>query len=1010
MDFTDCSNIGKEYKGFVVVSIEDVPDYKSKAVYLRHKTTGLEIFHLVNDDKENLFSFCFRTLAKNSKGTAHIIEHSTLCGSEKFPLKEPFTTLDNQSVKTFLNAMTYPEKTLYPAASVVQSDYFNLMDVYADAVFFPKISRQTFMQEGWRVELDENGKPSIQGVVYNEMKANYSTFNQIAMDELFTAIYPDSILAYDSGGDPLEIPTLTYEEFKAFHHKFYSPNNCLLFLYGNLPTSVQIDFIAEKYIPRLEQAYGVLENLDIVSKTPIVNTEFMELQKYNRITETKEVHAIAPDNGASGNMVATCWYSGKDNMEQYFLSEVLTGNDSSPMSRKLKDSELGEDEAPINGNYSYVLNETIFGFGLSGVKKKNEKKVFELIQKSIKEIYEEGVSQEDIDSAIMGIDFALREVNRFWGPRSINIASKVAAGWCVGREPSNQLSPITSFEEVKKQARENPDYVKSLIKKYFLDNDLYLNISVEPSAKYFEKRKAKEAELIREIESKLNKEELKVQLDELHAYQEKIETEEELSCIPHLKVKDLDSRLDEIKTEYTTVKGADGSDVPVIINKEDTNGIVYAEILYPIDNLNQKYYLDFPLFTGILTNLGWNGKPWDVCTAEAACLLGDINVKTNISMLGNTEQAKENVAKYENKNIAGRNWINFSAKFLSDVTDKTFDLLAEILTTMSFDDKKHMETRISEYINDKKENFVGSASNYIGLYGRSGGSKNCAVQEIFWGVTQIMHILKLKKSDAGKLLSQYEKMYKDVVSQGAVIHIIADEGSLDKVLKLLPDFAKKAGITELKPSENIGLEAYLPYIYRPKNYDENKIDIIQAKTQSGFSNLYFPCSKWLTKEQAAEDVLASYLNGHQLWEKIRMKGGAYGGRCWADSTMLLFGMASWRDPTPEKTLELYVESLKEAVEYNFTEEDVERCILSEYSDYIMPDSPVNRGNRGLARYFVGTTNEMLQKGLDMLLQVKPEDVHAAAVRLYEASKNAYKKIIFCDKSEKKCGNIISIPL
>lgn len=1010
MNFTDCTSIGKEYKGFVVVNVEDVPDYKSKAVYLRHKTTGLEVFHLVNDDKENLFSFCFRTLAKNSKGAAHIIEHSTLCGSEKFPLKEPFTTLDNQSVKTFLNAMTYPEKTLYPAASVVASDYFNLMDVYADAVFFPKLSRQTFMQEGWRVELDEKGDASIQGVVYNEMKANYSTFNQIAIDELFTAIYPDSILAYDSGGDPLEIPSLTYEEFLDFHHRFYSPDNCLLVLYGDIPTEKQIDFIAEEYIPRLEKAYGVRENVDLVSKVPVVNEEFVKLNGFKRIAESKEVKAVAPDNGASGNMAGTYWYTGHDDMALYYLSEVLTGNDSSPMSRRLKDSGLGEDESPVSGNYGYVLNETIFGFGLSGVKKGNEQKVYELVKKSLKEIYEEGISQEDIDSAIMGIDFNLREVNRYFGPRSVGIASKVAAGWCAGREPSNQLSPITSFEKVKKNVRENPDYTKNLIKEYLLDNNLVLDFCAEPSKKYFEERQNAEKALVKELEKNIDKNALRTQLDELHAYQEKVETEEELSCIPHLKVGELDSRMEDINTEYTTVKGADGCDVPVILNREDTNGIVYAEVLYPIDNLKPEYYLDFPLFNGILTNLGWNGKSWDVCTAEAACILGDINVKTNISAVGKTEQAEKNIASYANPDVAGRNWVNFSAKFLSDVMEKSFDLVAEILTTMSFDDKKHMESKISEYVNDKKENFVGGASNYIGLYGRSCCSKNGAVQELLWGVSQIMHTLKLKKSDAGKLLKKFKQMYDAITSQGAVIHIIADDASMDKVLKLLPSFAEKAKLTELKPAEKYEKEDYFPYIYRPKNYEKGNVDVIQAKTQAGFSNIFFPCAKWLSKEQAAEDVLASYLNGHQLWEKIRMKGGAYGGRCWADSNMMLFGMASWRDPTPEKTLDLYVESLKEAAEYEFTEEDIERCILSEYSDYIMPDSPVNRGNRGLTRYFVGTTNEMLYEGLSQLLKVTPADVHAAAVRLYAEVQKAERKVIFCDNSKKISGNIIKLPL
>ena len=197
-DFLDPTNVGKDYKGFILLSIEDVPDYKCKSVFLRHRRTGLEVFHLIKDDRENLFAFAFRTAAKDSLGTAHIMEHSVLCGSEKFPLKEPFTTLASQSISTFLNAMTYPDKTVYPGASLIRSDYFTMMDVYADSVFFPKITHDTFIQEGHRLELDDKGNMSIQGVVYNEMKANFTTFYQIANDEILAAMFPDSYPAFSS--------------------------------------------------------------------------------------------------------------------------------------------------------------------------------------------------------------------------------------------------------------------------------------------------------------------------------------------------------------------------------------------------------------------------------------------------------------------------------------------------------------------------------------------------------------------------------------------------------------------------------------------------------------------------------------------------------------------------------------------------------------------------------------------------------------------------------------------
>ena len=274
-------NILKEsYKGFQFISQEYINDCSGYALYFRHKKTGLDVFHILNDDSENLFSFCFRTPIKNSKGAAHILEHSVLCGSKKFPLKEPFTNLMNQSLNTFLNALTYPDKTLYPASSTVKEDYFNIMSVYADAVFFPLLKKESFMQEAHRIEFDENENPSIQGVVYNEMKGNYSNFESVAQDEIIKSLFKNTNYEYDSGGDPVKIPEFSYEEFKAFHKKYYVPSNCLLFLYGNIPTEEQLDFIQENFLNELEKNSSYNFN---PSKTPLVPYEFLQMEEPEKI-------------------------------------------------------------------------------------------------------------------------------------------------------------------------------------------------------------------------------------------------------------------------------------------------------------------------------------------------------------------------------------------------------------------------------------------------------------------------------------------------------------------------------------------------------------------------------------------------------------------------------------------------------------------------------------------------------------------------------------------------------
>lgn len=1010
MDFL-ASKPGAEYKGFVLISVDDIPDFKSKGVYLRHKTTGLEVYHLVNEDEENMFSFCFRTLAKDSKGTAHIIEHSTLCGSEKFPLKEPFSTLANQSLNTFLNAMTYPEKTLYPAASLVSSDYYNLMDVYADAVFFPKLSKKAFAQEGWRLELDENNKASIQGVVYNEMKAAYSTFSEVSVDEFMAAIYPDSIKSCDSGGDPLEIPALSYEQFIAFHKKYYKPSNCILVLYGNLPTTEQLDFLSEKYISRLESAFGTCEIKDTLSALPYVPLEMKDMLKMPRLKETLELNVIAPANGATGNMAALGWYCGPKNIEQYYLSEVLCGSDSSPMSKIFNETKLGDDEAPVNGHFGYFTEETIFAFGLSGVKKGNEKKVFKLVKDSLNEIYEKGISTEDIDSAIMGIDFTLREENRYWSPRSVSLASAVAAAWALGKAPSYNLSPITEFENFKKLLSQNPDLTKQLLKKYLIDQEPVLKFISEPSKKYFVERQKKEARLLSELEKNTDKAALKKELDELHEYQQKVETEEEISCIPHLKLSQLNVNVNYIKTEYKTVNGAGGCKVPLIVSKENTNGIIYLEVCFPIDNLAPSDYFDIPLFNASLTNLGWNGKSWDECTREMGTILGDINIRTLLGTVPDAEETRNNIASYPDKNVAGRFWLNISSKFLSSKLEEALSLIAKLLTTMSFSDKKHFESIFLEFISEKKQNFAGAGNHYIHKRGYSKASVTQAVTEIMWGVTQYIYDSKLSKKSIPSLLKHFEQMYKSIYSQGAVIHVTTDEASLKMLEPELESFAVNANLSELKPPVNHTLKEFDELIYRGTDYkNELNREVIKVPTQSGFAACFFPCSSWLSKEAVAEEVLSNYLSGHTLWEKIRMTGGAYGAYGGNDPIEKLFCVSSYRDPKPVQSFDVFLEALKELSEKDFTEEEIERCILTSYSSYITPDSACNRGSRGFSRYLYGNSWQIMKKTVEMLLKVTPEEVHKAAVRLYGNALKHRSEFLFCDKSVESYGNILKIPL
>lgn len=1008
-NFTDVSNIGKEYKNFVLLSIDDLPDYKTKAVYLRHKTTGLEVYHILAEDKENLFAFAFRTFAKNSKGVAHIMEHSVLCGSEKYHLKEPFGTLCGTSINTFLNAMTYPDKTVYPGASLIRKDYFTMMDVYADAVFFPLLDHATFLQEGHRLELDEKEKLSIQGVVYNEMKGNYSSFPQVAFSKLINTMFPESFPSFDSGGDPLDIPTLTYEEFLDFHQKFYAPDNCLLYLYGNIPTADQLDFLNERFIERLEKKYNctkVLENA--YSNLPVIKPEIMELQQIKCNTESKTVYEIAPESGATGNLVTLNYYTGQCDMEKYYLSEVISGNDSSPLSKALKDSGYGDEDQSSNFGQ---FQEEFYSIGMLNVKKGDEEKLFKVIQKALQNIYDNGISQEDIDSAIMGIDFNLREVNRYWGPISLTIMEKVLKGWNYGLPCSNQLTPITSFELIKQKVREDKDYTRNLIKKYFLDAKIQIKFICEPSKKYFEQRNKVEKELITKLEKSLDKAQLKKDLDELHKYQSKIETSEETACIPTTKINELDSKIEIKDCDLQFVEGADNSKVPLFVCKENTNGIFYINILFPFDRLEPKYYQYLPFLSNTITNLGWNGKKWDKCTQEMACVMGDINGKLLCGTVSNAPECQEVIEKYKDYNFIKRNWLGINCKALTSQAEETLKMLSEIITTMDFDDKKHFNVLIGELQSEKKATFVQCGRDFAIKRACCMNHPHQALLEILYGLSQYETCMEYNKRKSKKILETFKYIYEECRKAGGIIQITADDESLVKIIPMLEDFAKASKITKLLPGVEHKIEDYVPFIrQREAAVGEKCNQVLKVPTQTGYAVGVTKCSEYLTQEASAEYVFNLWFNNHTLWDKIRTIGGAYGASSWSDNISGCYVLSSYRDPNPVKSVDVFREGLKSVVENPISKDDVEKSVVSCYGDFIYPLSPKDRGNQSFESLLYASPTYLRQKRVDMLLAVKEDDVKKAVEKLYKNTEEIYRTAVFCDNSIECCGNNLKISL
>ncbi|MDR2518727.1 MAG: insulinase family protein, partial [Spirochaetaceae bacterium] len=470
--------------GFEILETPLLEELGACGVWARHPS-GLEVFHILNNDEENLFAFAFATAPEDSSGAAHILEHIVLCGSENYPLKDTFLILEQGSLQTFLNAWTFPDKTVYPASSANEQDYFNLMAVYGDAVFRPLLTEWAFLQEGWRLAFSpaEKGagkgpaeKAGFTGVVYNEMQGAFSSLDRYAQHWSAASVLPDTPYAFESGGDPSCIPDLTWEKLRDFHRRRYSPGNCRVFLAGNIPTEKQLAFIAGTLLPGLEAGRAA---------PPVKRAE--------RWQEPRTMIIPGPAGKDRKSTVMLSWLCGDtaDSLETLALAALetaLLGHDGSPLTRALIDSRLGEDLAPATG-LEGDLRETVFTAGLRGVEPEaeREKAVEALIMGELGRTAEEGIPPQEIEAALLSLEFSHREFKRANGPWSLVWLQRSLRGWMHGAKPWEKLLFMPAFAALKARLAADSRYFEGLIKKYFLSSQHRALVIVRPEEGFFEK-------------------------------------------------------------------------------------------------------------------------------------------------------------------------------------------------------------------------------------------------------------------------------------------------------------------------------------------------------------------------------------------------------------------------------------------------------------------------------------------------------------------------------------------
>ncbi len=1005
-------DIGDVYNDFVVLDVFDVSDYHSTAVHLRHIKTGLEVFHMINDDSENLFSFTFRTPNTQANGAAHIIEHSVLCGSEKFPLKDPFIKMSNQSVKTYLNAMTYPDHTVFPASSTSKTDYFNLMNVYGDAVFFPKLDPEIFMQEAHRLDIDDNGKVVLKGVVFNEMKGSYSSFESVMMDCAMTSVLKGSIYEKDSGGDPLVIPTLTHKDFVAFHDKWYRPENCFVFLYGNIPTKEQLDFLQTNFITRLEKKYPDINVSEENRKAKV--DEFVKYITPQSITNCEPIYALGPasENNEKGNTVLMSWRTDPvktagENIENVILSGILMNHDGSPLTKALIESGLGDDTSPANGleNTFYT---SVFTAGLRGVKKGDELKVKKVIIDTLKKLVKEGVSETDIKSTLAILEFSQREIKRAHGPYAIRIMNSPIAAWLTGNRIKNRFAFRSVLSDIKKKIETEKGYIESLIQTKFLDNKNSVLIVVTPSNDYNKDRDQKEKALIDELMKNTSVEQIKKQNEALHTYQQR---EEDDSCLPHLSPKDFlssDNIVERINTNVDFIDGVNSGRLPFIYNEENTNGIVYLDIGFPADIFSPEEYKLLPLYAEIATDCGWRGKNWSDEIAEIALHTNGVNVMLLTSDSPNSDYTKSLEQKY---NWIKRDWVIFKTSMLEEESSNAIDIVKNILTKVDFSDKKRIEDLIKEFKNDIDSYVIPSAHEYVLTRTKRLASRSKAVDELWNGLVTVYAVHEYAKARVEEIAKRLMEIHKKLISSGAFVHVTCEKSFVHKIKELSQIFVKDCSIGAICDKAPYTDQDFYNATELKMGMGNCFDEVLIAQSQVGFAAETAKASDYTVDDCMIEDVCASYLNNTKLWEQIRTIGGAYGSFFYCDPWTGLCSFATYRDPTPEKSCDTFEKVIEDCKNLELDKQTVDGTIIGAYSSYIQPKAPAGKGANGLFRLLYGVSEDEREKKVRRLLNVTPEDMKKGFENFASYVKGRKSRAILTeDKGINYSGKKIILPL
>jgi Zn-dependent M16 (insulinase) family peptidase len=964
--------VGGIVGGFRLERVLEIPELRSSACQFVHAKNGARLIHLYNEDENNLFSIAFRTPVSDSTGVPHILEHSVLCGSKKFPVKDPFQEMLKGSLQTFLNALTYPDKTVYPVSSQVEKDFYNLVDVYCDAVLNPLITENTFYQEGWHYDLEnEKDAVGIKGIVYNEMKGVFSDFASHVARGTISRLFPDTAYAYESGGDPEHITDLTYDQFKEFHRKYYHPSNSFIFLYGNLPSEKTLRFINEKYL-------GAFDALSVDSS--------VKPQKLWDEPRTVTAEAPAPKEDDGTASIICSWIVGesKDPVAVYagaILSNYLFSTETSPLKRALVDSGLGEDLDDMCG-FDSDLAQCVFSAGLRKSKPKRAKAVLDVIINTLKKEAEGGLDKELIEGAVRQAEFNLREITGGHFPYNLRLADKCYRPWINGGDPFALLAFEKPMAHIKEEMRKG-GFFENFIKKNFIDNKHRLLFVAAASSKKGKALEAQTAKQAKKLTAKFTKDDRKrcaALTKSLLVQQSAPPPPEALATLPKLSKDDLPRTGKVAPSEKGNLGG-----VTLITHPIFTSGIAYADICFDLSGVPVALAKFIPLYLELLTRCGAAGRSYEQMAKRVSLSTGGIEA----SVVSRTK-------------IGTSDDLFFTAFLHGKALDERFgemlDIWEDLILSPDLANAKQIKDLLFEERNSLNSSVIQAGHSFAVTNASAGLSRSRMVDEMLGGVTQLRFLDAMAQKETDNMIAEYcAELHKYLVDRAScVISVTASDPS--KFAGRLESFAAKIparpaadweGKERLKDAE-IGAYGALSGISSPakprKSTAANRVGI-EINSAVNYAARAWKLSGMDAAEYGRAYLLTRNLATGYLWDKIRVEGGAYGGMSNISITHPVFSCASYRDPNLEETLEHFTKGLEE-IARGIDKEKVDQSIVGAIGRIDHPKTPHALGFGETMDILAGCDAEYRQELRDAVLSATPEDLKRTAEKILSSKESA----------------------